>query len=193
MRFHSKKVSSVFIILALAIASMMWIGIESPKHQRAVAQSPMNMMEMMMGGGGNNMTGGTMMMGNGNMSMPFNMGVVIMPTMCTTPSQMLGSLSGMFGDEMDGDNGNATQQQMMMEMMRQQMMSGGGMGMQNIGMQNMSGTELQQMSEIGMQQAMDLQICFPMIGEGMMQHMQDMMSNGQNALRQHLTPEILSK
>ena len=32
------------------------------------------------------------------------------------------------------------------------------------------------MSEIGMQQAMNLQICFPMIGEGMMQHMQDMMS-----------------
>jgi hypothetical protein len=59
------------------------------------------------------------------------------------------------------------------------------MGTQNIGMQNLS--------VIGMQQAMNLQICFPMIGEGMMQHMQDMMSNGQNALRQSLTPEILRK
>ena len=80
--------------------------------------------------GGSNMTDGTMMMGNGNMSMPFNMGVVVMPTMCATPNQLLGSLTGMFGDS-GGNEGDATQQ-MMMEMMGQQMMSGGGMGMQNM-------------------------------------------------------------
>jgi hypothetical protein len=72
MRYYNKKESSVFVILVLAIASMMWIGIESPKHQQAVAQSPMDMMNKIMGG--TNMTDGTMMMGNGNMSMPFNMG-----------------------------------------------------------------------------------------------------------------------
>ncbi|MFZ0265866.1 MAG: hypothetical protein WAL42_12350, partial [Nitrososphaeraceae archaeon] len=72
----------------------------------------------------------------------------------------------MFGASgMNGD-GNATQQ-MMKEMMSQQMMmSGGEMGMQN-------------MSESEMQQAMNFQICFPMMGEEMMQHMQDMMGNGQ--------------
>jgi hypothetical protein len=58
---------------------------------------------------------------------------------------------------------------MMMEMMGQQMnMSGGVMGMQD-------------MSESEMQQAMNFQICFPMMGEEMMQHMQDMMGNGQNS------------
>jgi hypothetical protein len=166
MRYYNKKESSVFVILVLAIASMMWIGIESPKHQQAVAQSPMDMMNKIMGG--TNMTDGTMMMGNGNMSMPFNMGVVVMPTMCTTPGQLLGSLTGMFGASgMNGD-GNATQQ-MMKEMMSQQMMmSGGEMGMQN-------------MSESEMQQAMNFQICFPTMGEEMMQHMQDMMGNGQNS------------
>jgi hypothetical protein len=39
--------------------------------QQAVAQSPMDMMDMMMGGG--NMTDGTIM--GDNMSLPFNMGV----------------------------------------------------------------------------------------------------------------------
>jgi hypothetical protein len=166
MRYYNKKESSVFVILVLATASMMWIGIESSKYQQAIAQSPMDMMNMTMGG--TNMTDRTMMMGNGNMSTPFNMGVVVMPTMCTTPDQLLGSLTGMFGGrEMNGD-GNATQQ-MMMEMMGQQMnMSGGVMGTQN-------------MSESKMQHAMNFQICFPMMGEEMMQHMQDMMGNGQNS------------
>ena len=47
------------------------------------------------------------------------------------------------------------------------MMSGGEMGMQN-------------MSESEMQQAMNFQICFPTMSEEM-QHIQDMMSNGQNS------------
>ena len=47
-------------------------------------------------------------------------------------------------------------------MSQQMMMSGGEMGMQN-------------MSESEMQQAMNFQICFPTMGEEMMQHMQDMM------------------
>ena len=85
-----------------------------------------------------------------------------------TPGQLLGSLTGMFGASgMNGD-GNATQQ-MMKEMMSQQMMmSGGEMGMQN-------------MSESEMQQATNFQICFPTMSEEMMQHMQDMMGNGQNS------------
>jgi hypothetical protein len=164
-----KRGFAVLFTLTFVIANMVWIGVESPHKQTVVAQSPMDMMNMMMGGG--NMTDSSTMMSDGNnTSMPFNMGVVVMPTMCTTPSQLLGSLTGMFGGGgMNGaDDGNATQQ-MMMEMMSQQMnMSGGGMGMQN-------------MPESEMQQAMNLQICFPMMGEDMMQHMQDMMGNAQNS------------
>jgi hypothetical protein len=164
-----KRGFAVLFTLTFVIASMVWIGVGSPQEQTVVAQSPMDMMDMMMGGG--NMTDSSTMMSDGNnMSMPFNMGVVVMPTMCTTPNQLLGSLTGMFGGGgMNGaDGGNATQQ-MMMEMMGQQMnMSGGAMGMQD-------------MSESEMQQAMNFQICFPMMGEEMMQHMQDMMGNGQNS------------
>ena len=162
-----KRGFAVLFPLTFVIASMMWIGVGSLQKQTAVAQSPMDMMDMMMGGG--NMTDSSTMMSDGNnMSMPFNMGVVVMPTMCTTPNQLLGSLTGMFGGGgMNGADGNATQQ-MMMEMMEQQMnMSGGAMGMQN-------------MPESEMRQAMDLQICFPMMGEDM-QHMQDMMGNAQNS------------
>ena len=90
-------------------------------------------------------------------------GVLVMPTMCATPNQLLGSMSGMMGDDMNGNDGNATQQ-MMMGMMGQQMMSGGGM---------------ENMTE--MQQAMNIQICFPVMGEDMKQHMQGMMGNGQNS------------
>jgi hypothetical protein len=162
---YPKRRFAVFLALALATASMTSLTV-AIKPQQAIAQSPMEMMEMMMGDG--NMTNGSMMMDNNNMSMPFNMGVLVLPTMCTTPNQLLGSLTGMFGSEgMNGADGNATQQ-MMMKMMGQQMnMSGGVMGMQD-------------MSESEMQQAMNFQICFPMMGEEMMQHMQDMMGNGQN-------------
>jgi hypothetical protein len=175
MIHKNKKESCVFVILALATASMMWMGIELPQQQQAVAQSPMDMMNMMMGRGGN-MTDGSMMMGlgGGNMSMPFNMGVVIMPTMCTTPGQLLGSMTGMMGDEMFGGDGNATQQ-MMMGLMGQQMMSGGGME----NMTELGGME--NMTDSDMQKAMNIQICFPMMGEGMMQHMQNMMGTGQNS------------
>ena len=162
---YPKRRFAVFLALALATASMTSLTV-AIKPQQAIAQSPMEMMEMMMGDG--NMTNGSMMMDNNNMSMPFNMGVLVLPTMCTTPNQLLGSLTGMFGSEgMNGADGNATQQ-MMMKMMGQQMnMSGGVMGMQD-------------MSESDMRQAMNFQICFPMMGEEMMQHMQDMMGNGQN-------------
>lgn len=163
---YPKRRFAVFLALALATASMTSLTV-SIKPQHAIAQSPMEMMEMMMGDG--NMTNGSMMMDNNNMSMPFNMGVLVMPTMCTTPNQLLGSLTGMFGSEgMNGADGNATQQ-MMMKMMGQQMnMSGGVMGMQD-------------MSESDMQQAMNFQICFPMMGEEMMQHMKDMIVNDQNS------------
>ena len=157
---------SGFVVLFTLFATTGFTSLIAVEPQQAVAQSPMDMMDMMMDGG--NMTDGTIM--GDNKSMPFNMGVLAMPMMCTTPNQLLGSLSGMFtgmtGD--GGDDGNVTQQ-MMMEMMGQQMnMSGGVMGMQD-------------MSESEMQQAMNFQICFPMMGEEMMQHMQDMMGNGQNS------------
>jgi hypothetical protein len=56
-----------------------------------------------------------------------------MPMMYTTPNQLLGSLSSMFGGMTGdgGDDGNVTQQ-MMMEMMEQQMMSAGELGMENM-------------------------------------------------------------
>jgi uncharacterized protein YgfB (UPF0149 family) len=102
------------------------------------------------------------------MSVPFNMGVVIMPTMCTTPNQLLGSMTGMFGGGMTGDDDNATQQ-MMMGLIQQQMMS----------MENM--TELggmENMTEAALQQAMNLVICIPMMNEEMME---SMMGNGRNS------------
>ena len=150
---------AVFFISALTIASIMWTVIG--ESEKAVAQSPMDMMDMMTGGG--NMTDGTMMMGGGNnMSLPFNMGVLIMPTMCTTPNQLLGSVSGMFGEGMTGDDDNATKQ-MMMGLMQEQIMSMGGM---------------ENMTEVALQQAMNLAICIPMMNEEMME---SMMGNGQNS------------
>ncbi|MGC2484600.1 MAG: hypothetical protein WA398_12630, partial [Nitrososphaeraceae archaeon] len=65
-------------------------------------------------------------------------------------------------------NLNATQQLMKEMMSQQMMMSGGEMGMEN-------------MSESEMQQATNFQICFPTMSGEMMQHMQDMMGNGQNS------------
>ncbi len=156
-----KRGFAAIFISSLAIASIMWTVIG--ESEKAVAQSPIDMMNTMMGGG--NMTDGTMMMGGsgGNMSMPFNMGVVIMPTMCTTPNQLLGSMTGMFGGGMTGDDDNATQQ-MMMGLMQQQMMSGAG------GMENMTEAELQHV--------MNMVICLPAMNEEMMQ---SMMGNGQNS------------
>jgi hypothetical protein len=157
MKYKNKKEFSIFVILALATASMMSIGIESPKHQQAVAQSSMDMMNMMMGG--SNMTDGTTMMGGNNMSMPFNMGVLVMPTMCTTPGQLLGSMTGMM------EGGNATNQTMM-GMMQQQMMSEAGLGMEN-----MTEGETQQVTNMAMNMAMNLTICLPVMDEKMMEGM----------------------
>ncbi|MGI8831870.1 MAG: hypothetical protein ACR2IS_04455 [Nitrososphaeraceae archaeon] len=157
------KKSGFVVLFTLVFAITSFTSLIAAEPQQAVAQSPMDMMDMMMGGG--NMTGGTMM--GDNMSLPFNMGVLAMPMMCTTPNQLLGSLSGMFGG-MTGDRGddaNATQQ-MMMEMMEQQMMSAGGLGMEN-------------MTENDLQKAMDLVICIPVMGEEMIQ---SMMGNGNNSM-----------
>ena len=78
-----------------------------------------NLMDLITEFGGSNKTDGenmTMMddetMGNEvtNMSsMPFNMGVFVMPTTCTSPNELLGLMSGMFGSAngaggMGGDN-----------------------------------------------------------------------------------------
>jgi hypothetical protein len=158
---YKKRGFAVFIVSTFAIASIMLTFIGG--SEKADAQSPMEMMDMMMGGG--NMTDGSMMMGDtgDNMSLPFNMGVLAMPMMCTTPNQLLGSLTGMMGGGMTSDDGNATQQ-MMMGLMQQQMMSGAG------GMENMTEAELQHV--------MNMVICLPAMNEEMMQ---SMMGNGQNS------------
>jgi hypothetical protein len=158
---YKKRGFAVFIVSTFAIASIMLTFIGG--SEKADAQSPMDMMDMMMGGG--NMTDGSMMMGDtgDNMSLPFNMGVLAMPMMCTTPNQLLGSLTGMMGGGMTGDDGNATQQ-MMMGLMQQQMMSGAG------GMENMTEAELQHV--------MNMVICLPVMNEEMMQ---SMMGNGKNS------------
>jgi hypothetical protein len=77
---YEKRQITIFLTVMLATAGVMWI--EPDKlQQQAVAQSPMDMMEMMMSGG--NMTNMTaMMLGGNNMSKPFNMGVVVAPVMC---------------------------------------------------------------------------------------------------------------
>src|SRR5918993_3929734 len=154
---YKKRGFAMFLISAFAIASIMWTVIG--ESEKAVAQSPMDMMNMMMGGG--NMTDGTMMMGG-------NGGNMAMPLMCTIPNQLLGSMTGMFGGGMTGDDDNATQQ-MMMGLMQQQMMS----------MENM--TELggmENMTEAALQQSMNLVICIPMMNEEMME---SMMGNGHNS------------
>lgn len=170
-----KRGFAVIFISSLAIASIMWTVIG--ESEKAVAQSPM---DMMMGGG--NMTEGTLMMGSGdNMSLPFNMGVLLMPTMCTTPNQLLGSVSGMFGEGMTGDDNNATKQ-MMMGLMQQQMMSMGGM-------ENMTGLGgMENMTEVALQQAMNLAICIPIMNEEMME---SMMGNGQNSTSSMMSGMIM--
>ena len=166
---YKKRGFAVFFVSTFAIASIMLTFIGG--LEKADAQSPMDMMDMMMGGG--NMTDGSMMMGDtgDNMSLPFNMGVLAMPMMCTTPNQLLGSVSGMFGEGMTGDDNNATKQ-MMMGLMQQQMMSMGGM-------ENMTGLGgMENMTEVTLQQAMNLAICIPIMNEEMME---SMMGNGQNS------------
>ena len=122
-----------YFSLAFATANMIWITTQQPQ-QHAVAQSPMDMMNMMMGGG--------------NMSVPFNMGHFSHAHDVYSPNQLLESLSGMFGGGMTGDDDNATQQQIMKEMMRQQMMSQVG--------------RIENMTESNFQQAMNLVICIPL-------------------------------
>jgi hypothetical protein len=161
----SYKKKGFVVLFIVAFATTSFTSLIAEEQQQVVAQSPMDMMDMMMGGG--NMTDGSTMMTGDNMSLPFNMGVLAMPMMCTTPNQLLGSLSGMFGGMTaeEGEDGNATQQ-MMMEMMEQQMMSAGGLGMEN-------------MTESDLQKAMDLVICIPVMGEEMMQ---SMMGNGTKSM-----------
>ena len=136
-----------------------------------------NLMDLITGYGGSNETEdeSMMMMGENMMgsdsanmsSMPFRMGVFVMPMTCTSPNELLGSMFGMFGSE-DGDltNGerggdNATQG-MMMDMMTQQMMSeGDGMN----GMNEMMGMD--NMTEADIEHVMNMNICFPMMGEEM--------------------------
>jgi hypothetical protein len=174
----------------------------------ADGQSPMNMMsKIMMGGNGDNETDDEMMqiMG-GNMSrMPFKMGVMAMPLMCTTPGDII---SGQFeadanteGNETQDKSMNEMIQQMMMsgngsngmnsnmtmnEMIQQMMMSGNGSNGMNSNMTEADPQELQNAlnmnnmtdSEAELEQAMSMNICFPMRDEGMMKEMMGIMGWG---------------
>lgn len=154
--------------MALICAALIGLSLSPFISSSVIAQSPMDVMRMMTGGSSGNETGNGMMgmMGgmlggeSANMSMmPFKMGVLVMPMMCTTPAEMLEMVSGMFGDTLATD-ANSTQQ-MMMGMMGQQMMippDGGFAGMDN-------------MTEVDMQQALEMVICFPMMDHSMMEGM----------------------
>src|SRR5918996_4166472 len=122
-----------------------------------------NLMDLIAKFGGSNETDdesmmmmGESMMGSSNMSgMPFNMGVFVMPMTCTSPNELLGSMSGMFdlADGAGGAGGDNATQGMMMDMMRQQMMlSGEGMDGMN-GMMGMGGN----MTEAEMEHIMSMQ------------------------------------
>ena len=151
----------------------------------ANGQSPMNMMsKMMMDGNGDNETGdGMMQMMGGNMSrLPFEMGVLAMPLMCTTPGDII---SGQF--EADADTGgNETQDMTMNEMIQQMMMSGNGSNGMNGNMTEADSQELQNAmnmnnmtdSEAELEHAMSMNICFPMMDEGMMKEMMGIMGWG---------------
>lgn len=174
------KLSTSLLYTAL-IATALVGSFFSPFVSVANGQSLSDLMSMM-NGNGDNETAGRMMMGDdsGNMSMmPFNMGVMVTPMMCTSPNELLGAFSGMLGggsnttENGNGDN-NATEQMAMNMMQQQMMMAGGG---SDGGMENMSEAHLQQM--------MNMAICFPMMGGEMMkgmermEGMEGMMSMGQ--------------
>jgi hypothetical protein len=111
------------------------------------AQSPMEMMQGMMMAGGD--ADGNMTEMKANILKQFNRGTleIEMPIMCTTPAQVLESLSGMFGNATDtGDN--ATKQMMMMEMM-----------------------QVQNMTEQELKEEMNSLMCVPMTDENMTQSM----------------------
>ena len=120
-------------------------------------------------GGNNEIDDENMMMGKGMMgsetanmsSMPFNMGVFVMPITCTSPNELLGLMSGMFGlaNGAGGAGGDNATRSMMMDMMRQQMPGGGMDGMD--GMMGMGDN----MTEAEMEHIMSMPICFPMTGE----------------------------
>lgn len=143
-----------------------------------------NLMDLITRYGGSNETDdeNMMMMGEGMMgsesaSMPFNMGVFIMPMTCTSPNELLGSMFGMFGSAdgdaaSDGTGGDNATQSMMMDMMRQQMMMAGGGDMNGMnGMMGMGDNR----TEADMEHIMSMNICFPMMGEKMADGMMGMM------------------
>jgi hypothetical protein len=144
-----------------------------------------NLMDLITEFGGSNETDdeNMMMMGDGmtgsegtNMSsMPFNMGVFVMPMTCTSPNELLGLMSGMFGsaDGAGGTGGDNATQSRMMDMIRQQMMMP-GKGMN--GMDGMMGMG-DNMTEAEMEHIMNMQICFPMMGEKAMDGMMGMMGH----------------
>jgi hypothetical protein len=125
---YTSLLCSALIAAVLMSSSLVHV---IPEINGQTPSPPNNLMDLITGFGGSNETDdeNMMMMGQGMMgsesanmsSMPFNMGVFVMPTTCTSLNELLGSMSGMF-DLADGAGGagvdNATQS-MMMDMMRQ--------------------------------------------------------------------------
>lgn len=169
---YTSLLCSALIAAVLMSSSLVHV---IPEINGQTSSPPNNLMDLITGFGGSNETDDeNMMMGQGMMgsesanmsSMPFNMGVFVMPMTCTSPNELLGSMSGMFdlADGAGGAGGDNATQSMMMDMMRQQMMlSGEGMDGMN-GMMGMGGN----MTEAEVEHIMSMQICFPMMGEKMM-------------------------
>jgi hypothetical protein len=142
------------------------------------AQSPMEMMQGMMMGGGD--ADGNMTEMKANILKQFNRGTleIEMPIMCTTPAQVLESLSGMFGNATDIDgnatdiDGNATDISGILEslsgMFGNATDTGDNATKQMMMMEMM---QVQNMTEQELKEEMNSLMCVPMTDENMTQSM----------------------
>jgi hypothetical protein len=129
----------------------------------AAAQSPMEktMQSMMMGGDADlNLTEM-----KANILKQFNRGTleIKMPIMCTTPAQILESLSGMFGNSTDTD-GNATDTMGILESLS-------GMFGNSTEQMMMKMMEQQNITQQELKEEMNSLVCMPMTDENMTQSM----------------------
>jgi hypothetical protein len=135
------------------------------------AQSPMEMMQGMMMAGGD--ADGNMTEMKANILKQFNRGTleIEMPIMCTTPAQVLESLSGMFGNATDID-GNATDISGILESLSGMFGNAtdtGDNATKQIMMMEMM--QVQNMTEQELKEEMNSLMCVPMTDENMTQSM----------------------
>jgi hypothetical protein len=129
----------------------------------AAAQSPMEkMMQSMMMGGDADLNLTEM---KANILKQFNRGTleIKMPIMCTTPAQILESLSGMFGNSTDTD-GNATDTMGILESLS-------GMFGNSTEQMMMKMMEQQNITQQELKEEMNSLVCMPMTDENMTQSM----------------------